>query len=199
LQQVVRSLDTTGAFRVERVAGEIPLAGVPGLALREERAPNAAGARLLGFSEEFDDAVSTVDGAALMIVLGDDLRGLASDIVARAARLIYLGTALPDVARTADVVLPIGNTAEEEGTFVNCDNRVQRYHQAKPAPGMARPAWWVLGELLHELEVAEPLSGAAEAFERLAASTAPFDGLSYETLGLRGAELRTERTAEVGR
>ena len=49
--------------------------------------------------------------------------------------------------RQAHIVLPIANVAEEEGTFVNRDGRAQRYAQAKPAPGMARPAWWVLGEL----------------------------------------------------
>ena len=199
LQQVLGALQTTAAFRVERAASEIPLPGVPGLALREERAPNAAGARLLGFSEEFDAAASELDSAALVIVLGDDLRGLESDALSRAARTIYLGTALPDPARTADVVLPVANTAEEEGTFINCDGRVQRYFQAKPAPGMARPAWWVLGELLHELDVAEPLSGAVEAFEQLAASVPSFDGLSYETLGLRGVELRAAKAAGVGR
>jgi len=52
-------------------------------------------------------------------------------------------------------VLPIANVAEEEGTFVNRDGRAQRYFQAKPAPGMARPAAWVLGELAAALGVAE--------------------------------------------
>jgi len=62
----------------------------------------------------------------------------------------------PDAAcRAADVVLPIANVAEEDGTFVNRDGREQRYFQAKPAPGMARPAAWVLGELAAALGVAE--------------------------------------------
>src|SRR5205814_753962 len=78
-----------------------------------------------------------------------------------------LGTVLPPVAREAAVALPIANVAEEEGTFVNRDGRVQRYFQAKPAPGMARPGWWALGELLPE---AERPASAADAFTQLAAA-----------------------------
>ena len=125
-----------------------------------------------------------------------------------AGSLIYLGTVLPEDATDgdggggggggplhADVVLPIANVAEEEGTFVNRDGRVQRYLQAKPAPGMAQPAWWVLGELgaLLGVErgggVGAPASAAA-AFDRLAATVLAFAGLSYAQLGLGGAAPR---------
>jgi len=70
--------------------------------------------------------------------------------------LIYLGTVLgPDAAcRRADVILPIANVAEEEGTFTNRDGREQRYYQAKPAPRMAQPAAWVLGQLAAALGLA---------------------------------------------
>jgi len=86
------------------------------------------------------------------------------------------------------VVLPIANVAEEEGTFVNRDGRVQRYFQAKPAPGMARPAWWVLAELLMVLgrDGGESLTGPGAAFDRLARSVGPFAGLSYASLGALG-------------
>jgi len=71
--------------------------------------------------------------------------------------LIYLGTVLAEAAacRRADVILPIANVAEEEGTFVNRDGHEQRYYQAKPAPGMAQPAAWVLGQLVSVLGLAE--------------------------------------------
>ena len=45
-------------------------------------------------------------------------------------------------------MLPLTTMAEENGTYVNRDRRMQRYHQAKAQPGMARPAWWVAGEVL---------------------------------------------------
>src|SRR5439155_392258 len=102
-------------------------------------------------------------------------------------------TVLPGGARNAEVVLPIANVAEEDGSFVNRDGRVQRYFQAKPAPGMARPAWWVLAELLGALENSAPLTGPAAVFDRLAQSAGggPFAGLGYASLGLLGKQLTT--------
>src|SRR5438093_1067078 len=86
----------------------------------------------------------------------------------------------------AAVALPIANVAEEEGTFVNRDGRVQRYFQAKPAPGMARPAWWVFAELVATLQSGGHVATAADAFDRLAASVEAFRGLSYPQLGFAG-------------
>ena len=39
-------------------------------------------------------------------------------------------------------------SSEEEGTFTNLRGRVQRFLQAKAAPGLARPSWFVLADLL---------------------------------------------------
>jgi NADH dehydrogenase/NADH:ubiquinone oxidoreductase subunit G len=197
-RQVFAGLGLTAAFRVERVKGEAPLAGVPDLALREERAPNATGARLLGYSESFDAALKNVDDAALVIVLDEGLAGVPASALSGAANLIYLGTVLPEAARSARVVLPIANVAEEDGTFVNRDRRVQRYFQAKASPGMARPAWWVLGELLRGLGRGESLGVAGDAFDALAKSEPAFAGMSYAAVGLRGAVAGASAPAGAG-
>ena len=60
-------------------------------------------------------------------------------------------------AHSAAVVLPIANFAEEEGTFTNLRGRVQRFLQAKAAPGFARPSWYVLADLLGALGRADQL------------------------------------------
>src|SRR5205085_8690725 len=72
-RQALRDFNLTAAFRVERVGEEVPLAGVPNLALRSERAPNVAGATLLGYREDPDGAVKAATGAALVLVLDDTL------------------------------------------------------------------------------------------------------------------------------
>ena len=87
------------------------------------------------------------------------------------------------------MVLPVTNTAEEDGTFVNRDSRVQRYLQAKAGPGMARPAWWVLGELRAELERGKPPTAASDAFALMVQSEQQFAGLSYDRLGYNGVVL----------
>jgi NADH-quinone oxidoreductase subunit G len=173
-------LDWTGAFQVV-MGEEAPLAGVPDLALRAERAPNGRGAELLGYGREYAAALAAAESAAVVLVLDEP------DIPVRTAgALIYAGTVLPERARDAEVVLPLANVAEEEGSFVNRDGRVQRYAQAKTAPGMARPGWWVFSELGAALGEVEPVGSAAEAFERVARAVEPFRGLSYERLGFGG-------------
>jgi NADH dehydrogenase/NADH:ubiquinone oxidoreductase subunit G len=164
-----------------------PLDGVPNLALRAERAPNGTGAELLGYRSGIDDVLGLAKQAAVVLMLDE------SEVpVETTGALIFAGTVLPDHARNAEVVLPLANVAEEDGTFVNRDGRIQRYFQAKPTPGMARPAWWVLGELVAELEgkgTSAPNSAEA-AFATLAGAVAPFAGLSYAALGFVGRKVR---------
>ena len=184
-RELFRGLEWSGAFQVV-MGEEAPLAGVPNLALRAERAPNASGAELLGYSREYAAAVAAAETAAVVLVLDEP------DIAVRTAgALIYVGTVLPERARDAQAVLPIANVAEEEGTYVNRDGRVQRYFQAKSAPGMARPAWWVFSELVTALSGGPGghVGTAAEAFDRLAASVEAFRGLSYARLGFAGAPM----------
>ena len=141
----------TGAFQVV-MGEEASLAGVPNLALRAERAPNAKGAEQLGYTRDYAPAIAAAKTAAVVLVLDDPDCAVVAD-----GALIYLGTVLDENAacRRADVILPIANVAEEEGTFTNRDGREQRYFQAKPAPGMAQPAAWVLGELARAMGLAE--------------------------------------------
>jgi NADH-quinone oxidoreductase subunit G len=94
---------------------------------------------------------------------------------------------LPAWARhAAAVVLPIANFVEEEGTVTNLRGRVQRFMQAKAAPGFARPSWYVLTDLLTATGKQTRHSLASEVFGALAAARSEFAGMSYDTLGLKG-------------
>ena len=137
-----------GAFRVAE-GEEAPLPGVPDLALRAERSPNVHGALAAGFGRDWAAAVESARGAALVLALDEDLQGLTHPVTA--GTLIYIGTVLPEAARAAAVVLPCANMAEEDGSFQNLRGLRQRYAQAKTPPGMARPAAWILGEILAAL------------------------------------------------
>jgi NADH-quinone oxidoreductase subunit G len=196
-KRVLESFEVDGAFRVERIGEDVPLEGVPNLALRPERAANVAGATALGYDQNFDGAVDALSEAAVAIVLDETLAGVGAERLQAAGAVIHLGTILPEVARAADVILPCANVAEEDGSIINRDGRVQRYFQAKPAPGMARPAWWILSELLSELDREDAPRSAEGAFGQLAQQEAAFDGLTYGTLGLRGRPLTTAAGAEA--
>jgi predicted molibdopterin-dependent oxidoreductase YjgC len=101
-----------------------------------------------------------------------------------------MGTILPEGLRNAELILPVTTMAEENGTYVNRDRRIQRYTQAKSPPGMARPAWWVAGEVLAGPgpSAAAP-STAAEAFELLGERWSVFASTSYEDIGFTGRVL----------
>ena len=107
------------------------------------------GAVAAGFGRDWDRAVAATGAAGLVFVLDEALDGVPA--LAPGGPLVYVGTVLPEAARGAAIVLPCANMAEEEGTFVNLRGRRQGYGQAKSPPGMARPAAWILDEVLAAL------------------------------------------------
>ncbi|MGH7593400.1 MAG: molybdopterin-dependent oxidoreductase, partial [Gemmatimonadales bacterium] len=162
---------------------EAPIGAIPGLALRRERAANLEGARMLGMTSNWGDALAALDGAALAIVLDADLDDAGIIALNQVPHVVQLATVPDPRLQTAELVLPIATMAEEQGVYVNRDRRAQRYLPARPAPGMARPAWWVAA---HAWSRGAPgrhaPATASEAFGLLA----PFAGLTYRDLGLTG-------------
>ena len=184
LARLVRLTGGSGTFHVDR--GELaPLPGVPDLARREDLAANVRGAELLGFARS-DRPLWNLGSGDVLVVADEELAGLDHSAMGAPRDIVVIGTTLPAWAARAAVVLPIANFAEEEGTFTNLRGRVQRFMQARQAPGYARPSFAVLGDLLTLLGEPTGFFLASEAFDALARSAAPFAGLSYDALGLRG-------------
>ncbi|MEO6443923.1 MAG: 2Fe-2S iron-sulfur cluster-binding protein [Gemmatimonadaceae bacterium] len=184
LARLIRTSGGAGAFRVEQ-GSEAPLPGVADLALRADRAANVAGAELLGFTRHAAPLDLMQAGDALVIADADLVEG---DLAAlgRAAATVVIGTAMPALLPTADILLPIANVVEEEGTFTNLRGRVQRFLQANAAPGLARPSWYALADLLGAMGESAGYFVASDVFAAMAASEPAFAGLSYDSLGLRG-------------
>jgi NADH-quinone oxidoreductase subunit G len=178
---------------------EAPLAGIPNLALRRERTPNLAGAELLGYQPDWSLAAREMATAGLIIVLDADLSDADQATIARVpGTVVVLGTVFPEGLRNAELVLPVTNMAEENGTYVNRDRRIQRYNQAKSQPGMARPAWWIAGEVLAGPGPSPSAPAtAAEAFEMLADRWPTFAGLTYADLGYMGRVVGDSRDASA--
>lgn len=197
LSRLVEVTGGVGTFHV-KTGPEAPLPGVKDLALRAERAANGTGARILGFTRSQRPLYAVEDGDVL-IVADDELEDVPTEAIARAGAVIVIGTTLPEQLRAVvSVVLPITNFAEEDGTFTNLRGRVQRFQQAKAGPGIARPSWWVIGDLLAEMGHGEGYFLAADAFAALAAARPEFAGLSYESLGMHGAFVAGGDGAAVG-
>ncbi len=198
LSRLVRKTGGKGAFRVDR-GNEAPLPGVEGLALRRERAANVRGAQLFGFQEN-ERPLEGLTSGDILVIADEELASADAGAVSRAGAIIVIGTTLPEWAeRSVAVVLPIANFTEQEGTFTNVDGRVQRFMQARAATGLARPSFWVLGDLLAAMGDGTGFFTAADAFASLAGSAAAFAGMSYETLGVKGAVIASaERQITAG-
>ena len=197
LGKLVAKTGGAGSFRVNQ-GQEAPLPGVADLALRPDRAANVRGAELAGFTRS-DAPLSGMQAGDVLIVADEELDGLDAGDAAKAGAVIVIGTTLPAWARHgASVVLPIASCVEEDGTFTNLRGRVQRFLQAKAAPGLARPSFFAIGDLLAATGEGSGYWTASQAFDALAASHADFSGMSYDGLGLKGA-LIAGAMAEAGK
>jgi NADH-quinone oxidoreductase subunit G len=196
VRRLVDGKRLTAAVRVP-LGEEAPLAGIPNLALRAERVPNARGADLLGYSRAWKGAHGAAASADLVIVLDAELSAEEeAELGSVIGKLAVLGTTLSDLHRRAEVVLPVTTMAEENGVYVNRDLRAQRFHQACSPRAMARPAWWIAGEVLAgQGPNADAPATAGEAFRLVAESVGAFGGLSHEELGFGGRVMRAHAEA----
>ncbi|HEY7896026.1 MAG TPA: molybdopterin-dependent oxidoreductase [Gemmatimonadaceae bacterium] len=176
-----------GGFRV-RLGTEAPLAGVPDLVRRAERAANVRAAELFGFARSDTPLAGMKDGDVL-IVADHEMAAADASAIAKASAVIVIGTTMPELVTNAIIALPSTNVAEEDGTFTNLRGRVQQYRQARSAPGMSRPVWWSVGDLLTFLGERAGYYLASEAFAALAAQHPEFAGMTYDSLGLKGQAL----------
>jgi NADH-quinone oxidoreductase subunit G len=173
-----------------------PQGGITG----RDAAPNRRGAELAGLTpgtEGFDAEDLLVGDAAakcsLLIVADSDFGKAASDpkVVERlrqAKYLVVLGWADTPLAEAADLALPLTTHAERDGTFVNSEQRLQRFQRAFPASGEARPAVEVLAELLGRFGV-KTGSDAASVFDAMAQAIPALAGLTWRGLPATGASL----------
>jgi NADH-quinone oxidoreductase subunit G len=172
---------TTRATMQVPTGPEAPLAGIPNLALRSERAPNRVGGLLFGVDGDWEATLAAIDADTLVLVLDAEL---TDDEAAQVAtgRVIHCATT-PDPRLGAVWRLPITTMAEATGTYVNRDGRAQRFLPARTPPGMARPAWWVAASIwaARAVDRAVPAT-AAEAFSALP----ELGGLSHRDLGFGG-------------
>lgn len=150
---------------------EIPDAGIPATAL-------------LG---ELGGPIKT------LLVAGSNVVVSAPDVDAVRARLNALDTLivcdffLSETAELADIVLPVLQWAEEEGTMTSLEGRVIRRRRALPGPDGARSELWIMAEIARRLGAASTWSiDPAEVFDELARASeggiADYSGLSHALL-----------------
>ena len=96
---------------------------------------------------------------------------------------------LSETAELADVVLPIAQWAEEEGTMTNLEGRVIRRNRAMAPPAGVKTDLEVMDELAARLDARarfgafpDPASAFAELCRASAGGTADYAGISYDRI-----------------
>src|SRR3954449_4898308 len=103
VHRMLDRLKTTAAIQVP-IGEEAPLAGVPNLALRAERAANLVGAQLLGYGPDWSHALREVATAGLVIVLDADLAQSDLEVLSRApGSIVLMGTIFNEGLRSAEL------------------------------------------------------------------------------------------------
>jgi NADH-quinone oxidoreductase subunit G len=174
-----------------------------------EAAPNRRGAELAGLNSGIGgasgmnaEAILQGDTPFSVLVVTDSDFGKAAHDAAAVARLRHAATTLivfgwadSLLAQAADIALPIATHAEKTGSFVNVQNRVQRFQAAFPPPGLVRDGVDVLSDLLSRFEPSLAHLTAEVVFGRLAETVPAFAGLRLKGLPASGAPLATAAAA----
>ena len=164
-----------------------------GFTVRADKSPNRRGAELvLGSSRELWQGLREGKIRTLFLLGGGaglQLTGEQKELLDGLELLVVWDVAAGDLVRSADLALPMTSFAEEEGTFVNVQGRLQRMHAALQPPAGIKPAWRSLADLAALLQQPVTAVTAADIFNDLAGRLPAFAGLSYFKLAEVGVQL----------
>jgi assimilatory nitrate reductase catalytic subunit len=182
---------------------------LPGYRMIDDPAARAHVAEVWGVEPDLLPGTG-VPAVELLGKLGGEVRGLfvhganlvvsAPDSLAVRRRLESLDLLVVcdfvpgETALLADVVLPVTQWAEEEGTMTNLEGRVLRRRKAVEPPGEARSELDVLADLAHRLDApgtwdTEPALVFDELARASAGGRADYSGLSHARLDASGEGL----------
>ncbi|WP_061965226.1 molybdopterin oxidoreductase family protein [Demequina aurantiaca] len=144
-------------------------------------------------------ALGTQEGARALLVHGSNVvvsapnSGEVIDALGRLDFLVVSDLVPSETAMLADVILPVTQWAEEDGTMTNLEGRVIRRRKAVEAPGQVRSELWILRELAARLGYTTGFSDdAEEVFTELALAskggTADYSGITYPMLDGEGVQ-----------
>jgi len=106
---------------------------------------------------------------------------------------------LTETAALADVVLPGLSFAEKLGTFTNSERRVQFVRPAVPAPGEARPDWWIVGEVARRMGYdGLTYHSSREIMDEINRLTPSYAGVTYDRIGEQGLQWPCPNTEHPG-
>ena len=131
----------------------------------------------------------------VLYVFGHDLVKLfGKDVVEQIAKkvklFVFQGSNVNETCGYAHLNLPSSVYAEKDGTFTNCQNKVQRIWPAFLPLGEAKGDWEIISLLSAKLGTPLAYQCSSEIFKDIAATIAPFSGMTYEKISDKGMILK---------
>jgi len=166
--------------------------------LKADRNPNTAGATAI--LQPQDTTQSIVEKAKrgeldVLYVFGHDLVKLfGKDTVEQIAKktklFVYQGSNINETCGYAHLILPSAVYAEKDGTFTNCQDRVQRILPAFAALGESKGDWEILSLLAAALETQLNYQKSEDIFTDITRAIGVFSEMSYEKIADQGMILK---------
>jgi NADH-quinone oxidoreductase subunit G len=165
--------------------------------LNADRNPNTAGAKLSGVTT--GDLPKIVEGIKAgkiktLIMFGED--AVEPETLGKLELLLVIDILPTRATEAARYVLPGATFAEKRGTFINANNRIQRFNAAIPSPGFARPEWQTLVALLNEISADGSYLTLEDVFADMARTIPALAGLNLSKIGDAGVELKMDKGRE---
>jgi formate dehydrogenase major subunit len=137
-----------------------------------------------------------VDGSVKgFYIFGENLANTEPDIkkveheLASAEFLVCQDIFQTETTRFADVVLPAAAWSENNGTFTNSERRVNRVRSASPAPGIAKPNWWIFKQIAKKMGQSWDSDSGQEIWDNEISPLAPaLFGIRYSRIEKDGLQ-----------
>ncbi|MBF0490166.1 MAG: (2Fe-2S)-binding protein [Candidatus Omnitrophica bacterium] len=163
--------------------------------IKADKNPNTAGAAaILGVpalsAEEIVQKAKRGE-IDVLYVFGQDLvklfgKDVVAEVVKKVKLLVYQGSNINETCSYAHLNLPSAVYAEKEGTFTNCQQKVQRIWPAFVPLGESRLDWVILSMIAEKMGTAFKYKNTQDIFKDIAATVDGFSEMTYEKLNDQG-------------
>jgi NADH-quinone oxidoreductase subunit G len=166
--------------------------------IKADKNPNTAGAlNVLNANAQCDQILEKAKQGEIDIlyVFGHDLVKLygketVNKIAQKVKLLVFQGSNVNETATYAHVILPSAVYAEKDGTFTNCQQRVQRIWPAFMPIGESKGDWQIISLISQKLESTISYKNSEEIFKNIAANVASFSEMNYSNISDQGMVLK---------
>jgi predicted molibdopterin-dependent oxidoreductase YjgC len=166
--------------------------------MKADKNPNTAGAmKVLEINGDANQIIQKAKQGEidLLYVFGHDLVKLygketVEQIAKKVKLIVFQGSNINETCAYAHLNLPSSVYAEKEGTFTNCQQKVQRIWPAFLPMAESKGDWEIMAMLSAQLGAPMLYKYAQDIFKDIAATVPSFAEMTYEKISDKGMVLK---------